>query len=260
MGFKSILEALHLRDALLRSLELAETVDDPNLRARHLTYVVVGGGYIGVEVIAELQDLAAVILHLYPRCAAQGLRWMLVEGGEQIMREVPSDLAEFTEDELRRRGIEVATGTRLEAVTDDAVHPSDGPEIPASTVVWIAGIAPNPAVAQLGLPIDEHGRVRVDDSMCVEDRDHVWATGDCAAVPDPAVPGRPCPPTAQHAMRQGRHVARTWRRRWGTASGARSSSGRWAWSLTSAGARRWRRSSATGCVARLPGSARGATT
>jgi NADH:ubiquinone reductase (H+-translocating) len=208
VGFKSILEALHLRDTLLRSLELAETVDDPEVRAQHLTYVVVGGGYTGVEVIAELQDLTAAILHLYPRCAAQGLRWMLVEAGDQIMREVPADLSGFTRNELRRRGIEVLTGTRLERVTAATVQLSYGQEIAARTVVWTAGIAPCPAVAELGLPLDEHGRVRVDDSLQVEGRAGVWAIGDCAAVPDPANAGGVCPPTAQHAMRQGAHVAR----------------------------------------------------
>jgi NADH:ubiquinone reductase (H+-translocating) len=207
IGFKSILEGLHLRDTLLRSLEIAETIEEPSVRAQHLTYVVAGGGYTGVEVIAELQDLAAEILHLYPRCAGQGMRWLLVEAGDQIMREVPGDLAEFTVGELRGRGIEVLTGTRLEGVTDTSVLLSSGEEVPARTVVWTAGIAPSPAVAQLGLPLDEFGRVRVDQFMQVEGREDVWAIGDCAAVPDPANPGHPCPPTAQHAMRQGARVA-----------------------------------------------------
>jgi NADH:ubiquinone reductase (H+-translocating) len=207
VGFKSIIEALHLRDTLLRSLEIAETIDQPELRASYLTYVVAGGGYTGVEAIAEVQDLAAEILHLYPRSAAQGMRWLLVESGDQIMREVPDDLAEFTAAELRRRGIEVVTGTRLEAVTGNCVQLSTGDEIPARTVVWTAGIAPSPAVARLGLPLDDGGRIRVDSFMQVEGRDDVWAIGDCAAVPDPANAGRPCPPTAQHAMRQGNLLA-----------------------------------------------------
>jgi NADH dehydrogenase len=207
IGFKSILEALHLRDTLLRSLEIAETTEQPHVRAQHLTYVVVGGGYTGVEAIAELQDLAAEILHLYPRCASQGMRWLLVEAGDRVMREVPEDLAHFTVQELRRRGIEVLTRTRLEGVLDASVRLSTGQEVPTRTVVWTAGIAPSPAVAQLGLPLDEEGRIRVDEFMQVTGRNDVWAIGDCAAVPDPANPGRPCPPTAQHAMRQGTHVA-----------------------------------------------------
>jgi NADH:ubiquinone reductase (H+-translocating) len=206
-GFKSIIEALHLRDTLLRRLEIAETEDRPERRSEHLTFVVVGGGYTGVEVIAELQDLAASILHLYPRCAAHGTRWLLVESGEQVMAEVPADLAEFTSRELTLRGIEVLTGTRLEGVTQRAAQLSDGQEIPARTVVWTAGVAPSPAIAELGLPVDRHGRVRVDECMQVDGCPDVWALGDCAAVPDPADPGRPCPPTAQHAMRQGAHVA-----------------------------------------------------
>jgi NADH dehydrogenase len=207
IGFKSILEALHLRDTLLRSLEMAETTDQPDVRAQHLTCVVAGGGYTGVEAIAEVQDLAAEILHLYPRCAAQGMRWLLVEAGERIMAEVPEDLAAFTVEELRRRGIEVLTGTRVEGVTEASVRLSTGQEVPTRTVVWTAGITPCPAVAQLGLPLDETGRIRVDEFMRVTGRDDVWAIGDCAAVPDPANPGRPCPPTAQHAMRQGARLA-----------------------------------------------------
>jgi NADH dehydrogenase len=207
VGFKSIIEALHVRDTLLRNLEMAETIDDPVVREQHLTFVVAGGGYTGVEAIAEVQDLAAEILHLYPRCAAQGTRWLLVEATDRIMREVPEDLARFTAAELRRRGIEVRTGTRLEGVTETSVQLSTGEEVPARTVVWTAGIAPAPAVAQLGLPLDEQGRIRVDEYMQVEGREDVWAIGDCAAVPDPANPGGWCPPTAQHAMRQGHCVA-----------------------------------------------------
>jgi NADH:ubiquinone reductase (H+-translocating) len=203
VGFKSVLEAMHLRDSLLRCLEIAETVDEPDVRAEYLTFVVVGGGYTGVEAIAEVQDLAAEILHLYPRCAAQGMRWLLVESNRQIMREVPEDLAAFTSAELRGRGIEVLTDTRLEGVTETSVQLSSGEEVPARSVVWTAGIAPSPAVAELGLPLDEHGRVAVDEFMQVRGREDVWAIGDCAGVPDPANPGEPCPPTAQHAMRQG---------------------------------------------------------
>ena len=207
IGFKSILEALHLRDALLRSLEIAETIDRPDVRAQHLTFVVAGGGYTGVEAIAELQDLGAEILHLYPRCAAQGMRWLLVEAEDRIMREVPRDLADFTVAELRRRGIEVLTRTRLEAVRDASVRLSTGEEVPARTIVWTAGIAPSPAVAWLGLPLDDQGRIRVDRYMQVAGHNHVWAIGDCAAVPDPVNPDQSCPPTAQHAMRQGIRLA-----------------------------------------------------
>jgi NADH:ubiquinone reductase (H+-translocating) len=207
VGFKSILEALHLRDTVLRSLEIAETIDEPDVRAQHLTYVVAGGGYTGVEVLAEIQDLATEVLHLYPRCAAQGLRWLLVEAGDRLMSEVPGDLADFTAGELRRRGIEVLTGTRLEGVTKTSVQLSSGEEVPTRTVVWTAGIAPSPAIQQLGLPLDEHGRIKVDTFMQVAGHDDIWAIGDCAGVPDPANPGQPCPPTAQHAMRQGARLA-----------------------------------------------------
>jgi NADH:ubiquinone reductase (H+-translocating) len=207
IGFKQILEAWHLRDTLLRSLEIAETLDDPAARTPYLSFVVAGGGYTGVEVIAEAQDLAAELVHLYPRCEAQGLRWLLVEANDQIIRELPADLAEFTVQELRRRGIEVRARTRLEGVNEDSVTLSTGEEIPARTVVWTAGIVPAAAVAQLGLPLTDGGRVQVDEYMRVAGCEGIWSIGDCAAVPDPASPGKACPPTAQHAMRQGTAVA-----------------------------------------------------
>jgi NADH dehydrogenase len=160
-----------------------------------------------VNFVSFEQDIDATPLLKGPRCQAQGLRWLLVESGDQIMREVPADLAEFTVAELRRRGIEVLAGTRLEGVAETCVQLSTGEEVPTRTVVWTAGIAPSAAVAKLGLPLDEGGRIRVDEYLQVVGRDDVWSIGDCAAVPDPANPGAVCPPTAQHAMRQGTRVA-----------------------------------------------------
>ncbi len=168
----------------------------------------VGAGYAGVEGLAELQDFAAQAIDLYPRCRAQGMRWMLVEAQDRIMQEVPIGLSEFASRELRARGIEVRTQTTIAELTEHEVTLSDEERIMARTVVWTAGVKPSPAVGKLGLQLDPGGRVVVDRTMRVDGHEHVWAIGDCAAVPDPARPGRPCPPTAQHAIRQGRLVAR----------------------------------------------------
>ncbi len=214
VGLKSLSDAVALRNQVLQCLDIAESLADPEQRRAYLGFVFVGAGYAGVEGLAELQDFAAQTIQLYPRCRAQGMRWVLAEARERIMQEVPPSLSDFAQSELRARGIEVMTGTTLQRVEADAATLSTGERIPARTVVWTAGVRPSPAVAELGLPLDEGGRVAVDATMRVDPATlppaaaPIWAIGDCAAVPDPARPGQPSPPTAQHAIRQGRLVAR----------------------------------------------------
>jgi len=224
IGLKSLSDATALRNQVLSCLDIAESLEDPTRRAEYLGFVFVGAGYAGVEGLAELQDFAAQAIELYPRCRAQGMRWVLVEARGRIMQEVPASLSEFAERELRGRGIEVRTGTTLGEVGEHGATLSDGQSIPARTVVWTAGVKPSSAVAELGLPLDGDGRVVVDQTMRVQEPrpqspapaggiapagiGHVWAIGDCAAVPDAFRQGQPCPPTAQHAIRQGRLVAR----------------------------------------------------
>jgi NADH dehydrogenase len=218
IGFKSLMDATALRNQVLNCLDIAESLEDPALRAEYLSFVFVGAGYAGVEGLAELQDFAVQAIEMYPRCAAQGMRWTLVEAKARIMQEVPESLSEFAERELRGRGIEVRTNTTLAELSARAATLSDGTAIPARTAVWTAGVKPSPVVARLGLPLDREGRVLVERTMQVEDGAlpaararagaRIWAIGDCAAVPDASRPGQPCPPTAQHAIRQGRLVAR----------------------------------------------------
>jgi NADH:ubiquinone reductase (H+-translocating) len=214
IGLKSLSDATALRNQVLSCLDIAESVEDPALRAEYLGFVFVGAGYAGVEGLAELQDFAAEAIELYPRCRAQGMRWLLAEAKERIMPEVPASLSAFAERELRGRGIEVRTETTLLELSAGSATLSSDERIPARTVVWTAGVKPSPVVSQLGLPLDRDGRVVVDATMRVEDNAlawpagaSVWAIGDCAAVPDASRPGQPCPPTAQHAIRQGRLVA-----------------------------------------------------
>jgi NADH dehydrogenase len=208
VGLKSLSDATALRNQVLRCLDIAESLEDPEERRAYLGFVGVGAGYAGVEGLAELQDFASRVVELYPRCRAQGMRWVLVEAQKRIMGEVPKGLSRFAQRELEGRGIEVLTETMLHEVTAGGVRLSNGDEVAARTVVWTAGVKPAPAVAGLGLPLDGGGRLVVDDKMRVKGHEGVWAIGDCAAVPDPAHRGRPCPPTAQHALRQGRTVAR----------------------------------------------------
>jgi NADH dehydrogenase len=207
MGFKTLSEAIALRNRVLLCLEMAETLEDPEERAAHLSFVFVGGGYSGVEGLAELQDFAADVIERYPRCRLQGMRWMLVEAAERPMMEVPASLSDFTVRELRGRGIEFRIGETLEQVTDRSATLSSGEVVPTRTVVWTAGVKPHPVVQRLGLPLTDGGRIATDRFMQVTGHENVWAIGDAAAVPDPARQGQPSPPTAQHALRQGRRVA-----------------------------------------------------
>src|SRR3954470_22007145 len=207
VGFKTLSEAIALRNRALVNLEVAETLDSPDERRAWLSFVFVGAGYAGLEGIAELQDYVADVIDRYPRCRLDGTRWTLVEAGERIMPEIHPGLADFAARELRGRGIDIRTSTTLEAVTEDTATLSTGEHIPCRTLVWTAGVRPSPIVAKLGLPVDDRGRIPTDEYLRVPGFEGVWAIGDAAAVPDPAAGGkRPTPPTAQHALRQGRLV------------------------------------------------------
>ncbi len=206
VGFKTLSDAIALRNQILNSLERAEAVEDEAARRALLTYVFVGAGYAGLEGLAELQDFATDVVDLYPRSRVQGLRFILVEARPRVMYEISEDLAAFAVSELRHRGIEVRTSTTVERISADSVELSDGEVVPCRTVAWTAGVRPAPVVEKLGLPIDDAGRIVADRFCQVQGRKNVWAIGDAAAVPDPARSGQPTPPTCQHALRQGRTV------------------------------------------------------
>ncbi len=208
MALKSLPEAIAVRNHVIRTLEVAETLEDGDARREYLTYVFVGAGYAGLEGLAELQDFAADVMDLYPRCAVTGMRWILVEASDRVMPEISAKLADFAVRELRFRGIEIRANTTLDAVTATTATLSDGEVVPTRTLVWTAGVKPNPVIAELGLPLSDKGRILTDSRLQVPGFDNVWAIGDGAAVPDPARKGQPCPPTAQHAIRQGKVVGR----------------------------------------------------
>ncbi|MFL5866540.1 MAG: NAD(P)/FAD-dependent oxidoreductase [Thermoleophilaceae bacterium] len=208
VGFKGLAEAIALRNRALWNLEVAESIPDPDERREWLTFVFVGAGYAGVEGFAELQDFVASVIDRYPRCRLEGTRWILVEAEDRIMQEIPPSLAEFATRELRGRGMEIRTVTRLDAVDEHTATLSTGERIPTRTVVWTTGVKPPAIVKEMGLPLNRTGRIETDATMRVKGRENVWAIGDAAAVPDPAKGGKqPSPPTAQHAIRQGRVVA-----------------------------------------------------
>jgi NADH dehydrogenase len=205
VGFKSLADAIYLRNHVIESLEMANATADETLRDQLLTYVFVGGGYAGLEALAELQDFAADAMSDYPRARLHGMRWILVEAAGRVMPEIDVDLAEYALRELRGRGIDVRLNTTLTGVPATSVELSTGEVLPARTVVWTAGVAAHPSLKRLSVPLDDFGRVKVDSSLRVEGMDGVWALGDAAAVPNPN--GGLCPPTAQHAVRQAPVVA-----------------------------------------------------
>ncbi len=207
IGFKTIAEAIALRNRVVRHLETAEEIDDEDVRREYLGFVFVGGGYAGLEGIAELEDFAEDALAYYPRCKQTGMRWILVEAAKRVMPEIQPQLADFTQSLLQRRGIEVMLSTQLTEVTDKSVTLSTGEQVPCRTVCWTAGVRASPVAKRLGLPL-EGDRIACTEEMRVVGYQNVWALGDIAAIPDPARPGKPCPPTAQHAIRQGKLMAR----------------------------------------------------
>ncbi|MET0925980.1 MAG: NAD(P)/FAD-dependent oxidoreductase [Solirubrobacterales bacterium] len=207
IGFKSLADAIWLRNHVIETLEQANATEDPARRDELLTYVFVGGGYSGLEALAELQDFAADAMDHYPRARLHGMRWILVEAQDRVLPEVPLDLAEYALRELRGRGIDIRLGTRIELAAADHTLLSTGERVPSRTLVWTAGVKPHPSLATMSLPLDDGGRVRVDERMRVEGLSGVWAIGDCAAVPLAGGGGRPTPPTAAMAVRQGPAVA-----------------------------------------------------
>ena len=208
VGFKDLPDAINLRNHVLHELEGADAELDPTRREAHLTFVFVGAGYAGVEALAELSDLVADALRYYPRLREARQRWVLVDAAPKILPEIPPKLGDYAARELARRGVEIHVSTTLESISESEAVLSNGEHIPTHTLVWTAGVKANPTLSELGVPLDERGRVRVNPLLQVEGHERVWALGDGAAVPNQATPGRVDPPTCQHALRQARVLAK----------------------------------------------------
>jgi NADH dehydrogenase len=206
-GFKDLADAIELRNHVLRRLEAADAAEGERAE-RELAFVFVGAGYAGVEALAELSDLVRDALRYYPRLRSIRQHWVLVDAAPKILPEIPTRLGEYAAQQLARRGVDIRVSTRLESADAEGVVLSGGSRIETHTLVWTAGVRANPAASALGLPVDDRGRILVDETLRVEGREHVWALGDCASVPNQATPGRPDPPTSQHALRQARRIAK----------------------------------------------------
>jgi NADH dehydrogenase len=203
LTMKSLADATALRSRLIAVLEEADFEAAAGHR-RPITVLVAGGGFAGVETIGAVNDFLREALEFYPRLTPTDLRVVLAHPGELILPELGPELGRYAGSALARRGVEIRTGTSVTGADPAGVRLSTGEVICADVFVWAAGTAPNPLVA--GLPcIKERGRIKVDGFLRVEDHDGVWACGDAAWIPDAT--GTPYPPTAQHALRQGKVLA-----------------------------------------------------
>src|SRR5206468_12640236 len=207
VGFKTLPEAIWLRNRVLAQLDTASEAEDVEERRAALGFVFVGAGFAGIEAIGELEDFARAALASYRRPMTADMHWVMIEAAERILPELDPRLADYAAERLRERGIEVRTGTRLASIEDGLVRLADGSSVSAETVVWTAGVRPSPLPGDSGLPLDDRGRLLVDRTLRVVGVDGIWAAGDVAAVPDRDGPSGLSPPTAQHAIRQARRLA-----------------------------------------------------
>ena len=208
LGFKDLADAIQLRNHVLQRLEAADVAPNETHRQRELSFVFIGAGYAGVEALAELADLVRDAIRYYPALRHAPQRWVLVDAAPKILPEIPTRLGEYAARQLVKRGVEIHVGTTLESVDAGSATLSNGERILTHTLVWTAGVKASPELARFGLPLDERGRVKVDETLRVEGHEHVWALGDDAAVPNTATPGEVDPPTQQHALRQARRLAK----------------------------------------------------
>jgi len=206
VAMKSLRDAIQLRAQIIRHLEEANSECNLADRQSLLTFVVAGGGFAGVETVAALNDFVREALPFYPNLSEDMLRVMLVHSGPAILPELGESLGRYAEKVLARRGVEIRLKNRVKSVTESKVFLADGVSIPSRTLVWTAGTVPSPIISSLPCA-KERGRLLVNQFLGVPDWPDVWAVGDCAFVPDIRNPGQSHPPTAQHAIREGRVVA-----------------------------------------------------
>jgi NADH:ubiquinone reductase (H+-translocating) len=206
-GFRSIAEALYLRDHVTRQVELAAATDDPRERAARCTFVVVGAGYTGTEVAAQGALLTAELARRHPTLRGTRMRWILADLAPRVLPELDERLSRTADRVLRERGVEVRTGTSIDHADATGVRLTTGETVATRTLAWCVGVRPDPLVAGIGAPTDK-GRLVVDPYLAVPGHAGVFACGDAAAVPDLTRPGRVTAMTAQHATRQGRLAGR----------------------------------------------------
>jgi NADH:quinone reductase (non-electrogenic) len=204
-NFKSLLDAIRIRNHVIEMFERADLESDPSVRSSFLTFVVAGGGFAGVELAGALNDFAHGILADYPRLRPEELKVVLVHSRDRVLPELSESLARYAQEKMQLRGVSFRLNTRIMDASPGVVLLSEG-EIHTETLVWTAGTLPNPLLKSLLLEKDKRGALLVDDTLAVPGAPGLWAIGDCAAVTDSAT-GHPCPPTAQFALREAEVLA-----------------------------------------------------
>ena len=204
--FKTLLDAIRIRNHVIDMFERADSERDPARRQELLTFVVAGGGFAGAELAGALNDFARGVLADYQNLRAEDLRIILVHSRERILPELSASLAAYALERMAARGVTFKLNARLADARPGVVVLTPAEEIRAQTLVWTAGTAPNPLLKTLPVEHDRRGAVMVDSNLAVPSHPGVWAVGDCAAITD-AKTGQPCPPTAQFALREARTLA-----------------------------------------------------
>jgi NADH dehydrogenase len=211
IGFKTIGEAIYLRNHVLSRLDVASATTDADRRRKALTFVFIGGGYAGIEAFAELEDMARYATRYYDDIDPRDMRWVLIEAAGRILPEVSVPMADYTVRELLRREMDVRLHTRVTSVLGGHVVLDDGTEMDADTVVWTAGVKPNPVLARTDFELDGKGRLPCTPELRIRGAEGAWSAGDCAAVPDltkiDKEPDALTGPSAQHAVRQAKRLA-----------------------------------------------------
>jgi NADH:ubiquinone reductase (H+-translocating) len=206
LGIKTLRDAVMLRAGVIAMLEAASVEPDLGRRKRMLTFVVVGGGFAGVETVGAINDLARESLQHYGGIDPREVRVILIHGGPVILPELGEALGLYAQEKLRKRQVEIKLKTRVTAYADGAVHCDDGEAVAADMLVWAGGVSPSPILKDTPFEL-QRGRVVVDSTLEVPRFPGVWAVGDCAAIIDPTSK-HPYPPTAQHALREGQRAAK----------------------------------------------------
>jgi NADH dehydrogenase len=207
MTFKTLADAIRLRNHVIDLFEKADAEPDAARRAALLTVVVIGAGLVGVELVGEMTEFLPNLARSYPRLDPRQIRLELIEAMDKILPEMDAPLREYAGRLLAKRGVRVRTSTKVVAIEQGRVA-LDGESIASATVVVVTGVKPSPLVEQLDVEKDRRGRIVTDGTMLAKGRTDLWAIGDCAAIPDPKSPdGRPYPQLAQHALREAKVLA-----------------------------------------------------
>ncbi|MCC6423835.1 MAG: NAD(P)/FAD-dependent oxidoreductase [Phycisphaerales bacterium] len=205
LTFKTMGDAIFLRNHAIQLFERAEVEQDPSRKTALLTFIIVGAGLVGVELMGEMTEFLHNVRKSYPSVTYKELKFELIDSGPRIMQELDEDLAQYAANVLRRRGVNIRLNTRVGSIEGDRLQLEDGQLLTSETIIVATGVAPSPLVAALPIEKDKRGRAVVEPTLRSRQHPNLWALGDCSTVPDPQ--GKPYPPLAQHALRQAKVLA-----------------------------------------------------